>query len=187
MFVLFVPLPWVSCPLLLCPLTLWACYSTIYLVFLGPYQLITIYDFSGKPARDLPSAPSRLCLGSSWAPCRWLLLLSLVGVAFIECRLSLLILFIIFYCNLHRQKWLGIYRTQSTRYICVNKLHIIYIVVLKSRSFFVQIIYLKHVQKHRKIIPFHSTILFVLKEWLILMMISCQNILFMVFVIRLKH
>jgi hypothetical protein len=36
------------------------------------------------------------CLGSAWALCRWFLLLGHMGVAFIERRLSLLILFIIF-------------------------------------------------------------------------------------------
>jgi hypothetical protein len=36
------------------------------------------------------------CLGSAWAPCHWFLLLGHVGVAFIERRLSLLILLIIF-------------------------------------------------------------------------------------------
>jgi hypothetical protein len=33
----------------------------------------------------------------AWAPCRWFLLLGHMGVAFIECRLSMLILFIIFF------------------------------------------------------------------------------------------
>jgi hypothetical protein len=46
------------------------------------------------PARALPCALPRFCLGSSWAPCRWLLLLGRVGAAFIERRLSLMILFI---------------------------------------------------------------------------------------------
>jgi hypothetical protein len=32
-------------------------------------------------------------LGFDWAPCRWFLLLGLMGIAFIERRLSLLILF----------------------------------------------------------------------------------------------
>jgi hypothetical protein len=36
-------------------------------------------------------------LGSTWAPCHWFLLLGHMGVAFIERRLSLLILFFIYY------------------------------------------------------------------------------------------
>jgi hypothetical protein len=42
-------------------------------------------------------ALSCFCLGSAWAPCHWFLLLGHVGVAFIERRLSLLILFVIFF------------------------------------------------------------------------------------------
>jgi hypothetical protein len=41
-------------------------------------------------------ALSCFCSGSAWAPCRWFLLLGHVGVAFVERRLSLLILFIMF-------------------------------------------------------------------------------------------
>jgi hypothetical protein len=43
---------------------------------------------------------SCFCLWSSWAPCRWLLLLGRVGAAFIERGLSFLILFIIFHCTI---------------------------------------------------------------------------------------
>jgi hypothetical protein len=49
------------------------------------------------PAHALRCALSCFCLGSSLAHCHWLLLLDRVGVAFVERRLSLLILFIIFY------------------------------------------------------------------------------------------
>jgi hypothetical protein len=52
---------------------------------------------SGLPARTLPYAIPCFCLGSSWAPCHWLLLLGRVGAAFIERRLSLMILFIMFF------------------------------------------------------------------------------------------
>jgi hypothetical protein len=48
--------------------------------------------------RALPCILSCSCLGSSWAPCRWFMLLGHVGVAFFERRLSLVILFIIFFC-----------------------------------------------------------------------------------------
>jgi hypothetical protein len=40
---------------------------------------------------------SCFCLGSSWAPCRWFLLLGGLGVAFAGRHLFLLILFTIFY------------------------------------------------------------------------------------------
>jgi hypothetical protein len=56
------------------------------------------YHFSDSPVRALPNALSWFCLGSAWAPCYWFLLLVRVVVAFIERRLSLLILFIIFFC-----------------------------------------------------------------------------------------
>jgi hypothetical protein len=52
---------------------------------------------SGLPARTLPYALTCFCLGSSWAPCRWLFYS--VGWGFIERRLSLMILFVIFYTN----------------------------------------------------------------------------------------
>jgi hypothetical protein len=45
------------------------------------------------------AALSYFCLGSSWAPCHWRLLMGRVGAAFIERRLSLSILFIIFWDN----------------------------------------------------------------------------------------
>jgi hypothetical protein len=92
-------LPRVSCcPLP--PLTLLAYCSTSFLSLVPylSYQSLIIYDFSGLAC---PCSALCHCLffwGSSWAPCHWLLLLARVGVAFIERRLSLLILFIIFYC-----------------------------------------------------------------------------------------
>jgi hypothetical protein len=57
---------------------------------------------SGLPARTLPYALFCFYLGSSWAPCHWLLLLGRVG----ERRLSLIILFIIFwpYTHMHLTK-----------------------------------------------------------------------------------
>jgi hypothetical protein len=66
-----------------------------------PYQLQIIYHLSDWPVYALPLALSCFCLGSAWAPYHWFLLLSRVGVAFIERRFSFLILFVIF----HTKKW----------------------------------------------------------------------------------
>jgi hypothetical protein len=51
-------------------------------------------------------------------PCHWFLLLDHTGVAFIERRLSLLILFIIFYCLLleHNTQWSGVTRKSLETY-----------------------------------------------------------------------
>jgi hypothetical protein len=87
-FSLSTPLPPGSCPLP--PLTLWAYYSIIYLFSL--YLLI-----SDWPVCALSCALPCLCLRSALAPCRWFLLQGRMGVAFIERRLSLVILFAIFY------------------------------------------------------------------------------------------
>jgi hypothetical protein len=58
-----------------------------------------LFVCSSLPARALPYALSYFCLGSSWAPFHWRLLLGRVGAAFIEHRLSFSILYIIFYAD----------------------------------------------------------------------------------------
>jgi hypothetical protein len=72
----------------------------------SPYMLSMLLYFhpQGIVRRSVSVSPSMsslhrlmVCLGSAWAPCRWFLLLGHVGVAFIERRLSLLILFFIFH------------------------------------------------------------------------------------------
>jgi hypothetical protein len=90
----------VSCPLPLCPLTLWAYYSIIYFFPLSslsvtncfyysiiylfsvlwvPCQLQIIYHFGDWPVRDLSCALSCFCLVSAWAPCHWFLVAGSYG------------------------------------------------------------------------------------------------------------
>jgi hypothetical protein len=63
---------------------------------LNSYQLQIIYDFRDWPVRALSCVLSCFCLGSAWAPWHGFLLQGRMGTAFIERRLSLLFLFIIF-------------------------------------------------------------------------------------------
>jgi hypothetical protein len=65
-------------------------------------------------------ALSRFYFGSVWIHCHWFLLLGRVGVAFIEHRLSLLILFIIFYglWHLHLTSLIYHFRYHSEGICC---------------------------------------------------------------------
>jgi hypothetical protein len=73
-----------------------ASYSIICLFSLNSLSVTNYLSFGDWPVSALSCALSCFCLGSAWAPRRWFLFLGRVGVAFIERRLSLLILFIIF-------------------------------------------------------------------------------------------
>jgi hypothetical protein len=90
--------------LIVLALTFWALYSITYLFSFSSLS-VSHYLFlgSGLPACTLAYALPCICLGSSWAPCHWLLLLGRVGAVFIERRLSLMILFIIFWAVLNSQ------------------------------------------------------------------------------------
>jgi hypothetical protein len=82
------------------PFCLYGPNSQSFICFLWiPSQLQIIYHFSDWPVHALSCALSCFCLWSAWAPCHWFLLLGRMGVAFIERRLSLLILFIIFFAS----------------------------------------------------------------------------------------
>jgi hypothetical protein len=74
--------------------------------------------FSDKPVRALPCALSCFCLGSSWASDLWFLLLDRVGLAFIERRLSLLIIF---------------YEIKSTSYLKKTKHKEIYMLFISMK------------------------------------------------------
>jgi hypothetical protein len=83
-----------------------------------PYQLQIIYHFSDYPVRALSCALSCFCLGSAWAPCDWFLLLGRMWVAFIERRLSLLILFIIFFVIFWQPRFvLSLYKFRKASFL----------------------------------------------------------------------
>jgi hypothetical protein len=95
------PLLRISYHIPLCPLTLWPFYSIIYFFSLislsvkNYFLLCNVIVISLSVFCLVPS-PDFFLFWVPWVPCRWFLLLGRVGVTFIERRLSLLILFIIF-------------------------------------------------------------------------------------------
>jgi hypothetical protein len=91
------PVPRSSSFLLLCPFTL--CNLSINCIWFPCKFLLVpfMYYQSDYPVRALTCALSWFCFGSLWTPGRCYLLRGHVEAAFIEHRLSLLILFTVFF------------------------------------------------------------------------------------------